>query len=145
VKSGVLAFVAGVLFCAGLALSGMAQPGKVLGFLDVGGAWDASLAFVMVGGIAVYASALAFSRRLARPAFGSMFPPPPASGLDRRLLAGAALFGIGWGLSGYCPGPAVAAFAAGARAALWFTPSMLLGMWIYQRFFERAPADECSR
>ena len=128
-----LAFVAGVLFCAGLSLSGMTQPGKVVGFLDLGPAWDPSLAFVMVGGIAVYAAAVAWTRRLRRPAFGLAFPGPAEKPIDARLLAGAALFGVGWGLSGFCPGPAVVALVSGTTASFVFVGTMLVAMLAFDR------------
>jgi uncharacterized membrane protein YedE/YeeE len=143
VRSGLLAFVSGVLFTVGLTISGMTQPGKVIGFLDVTGRFDPSLALVMVSAIAVYAAALALSRRLARPAFGAAFPTPASAPIDRRLVAGATLFGVGWGVAGFCPGPAIASLAAGTHAALVFTPAMLLGMVLFQLADgRRSSADE---
>ncbi len=124
-------FACGLLFAVGLGLSGMAQPSKVLGFLDVaGGAWDPSLAFVMVGGIAV----LALVRRLApdRPLFDRSYPELRARGIDRRLLAGAAIFGVGWGLVGYCPGPAIVALGAAVPGSILFVVAMVMGMAIFQ-------------
>ena len=123
--------VCGFVFAVGLALSGMSQPSKVLGFLDVaGGAWDPSLAFVMLGGVAV----VALARRLAptRPLFERSYPTLRRHGIDRRLVLGAALFGLGWGLVGYCPGPAIVALGAAVPGSLLFCASMLMGMAIFQ-------------
>lgn len=123
----VAAAAAGALFGAGLAVSSMTNRFVVLGFLDVFGDWDPTLAFVMGGAVAV--TAIAFRRVLARPgpAFGGAFRVPPADGLDVRLLGGAALFGVGWGLAGFCPGPVLVGAAAGLRDAWLFVPAMLLG------------------
>jgi uncharacterized protein len=123
--------VCGFVFAVGLALSGMSQPSKVLGFLDVaGGAWDPSLAFVMLGGIAV----VALGRRFAptKPLFDHAYPLLRRHGIDRRLLLGAALFGAGWGLVGYCPGPAIVSLGAAMPGSLLFCASMLMGMAIFQ-------------
>jgi hypothetical protein len=100
------ALACGLVFGAGLALSGMTNPAKVLAFLDVAGAWDATLAFVMGGALAVNAAAYAATRRRASPLFADAFALPTRRDLDARLLGGAALFGVGWGLVGLCPGPA---------------------------------------
>jgi uncharacterized protein len=123
--------VAGFLFAAGLALSGMTQPAKVSGFLDFAGDWDPSLAFVMLGAVGVFFVAHRGSQRLQKPLLAAQFPRPPRSRIDRRLVLGAAAFGIGWGLSGFCPGPALVSVGAGARAALWFVPAMIGGMWLF--------------
>jgi uncharacterized membrane protein YedE/YeeE len=104
----------------------MTQASKVTQFLDVTGAWDASLAFVMLGALAVFAPVYAWSRRRRAPLV-------EAGRLDARLLGGAAIFGIGWGVSGFCPGPAIAAVGALSPAALVFVPAMLAGMWIVRR------------
>ncbi|MDB4965007.1 MAG: sulfur transport family protein [Myxococcales bacterium] len=140
-----LAFVAGALFCGGVSLSGMTQPGKVVGFLDVTGDFDPSLALVMVSAIAVYATALAVSRRLRAPLLGSAFPSPASTEIDGRLVAGAAVFGVGWGLAGFCPGPAIASLAAGAHTALLFTPSMLAGMALFQLVDRRMGREDETR
>ena len=129
-KSAV-AFASGLVFAVGLAVAGMAQPSKVLGFLDLfGGAWDPSLAFVMIGAIGVYALA----RRLAprRSLFAGAYPELRRRGIDRRLALGSALFGLGWGLVGYCPGPAVVALGGGLHGSLVFGASMLFGMAAFQ-------------
>jgi len=123
--------VCGLLFAVGLALSGMAAPSKVLGFLDVaGGAWDPSLAFVMLGGIAV----VALARRFApmKPLFDHSYPTLRRRGIDRRLILGAAIFGVGWGLVGYCPGPAIVSLGAAVPGSLLFCASMLMGMAVFQ-------------
>ena len=123
----------GILFALGLAVSGMVQPEKVIAFLDVGGDWDASLAFVMVGAAGVYAAAWRRIGRWRRPLLAPRFSHPTPTRVDGRLIAGAALFGVGWGLSGFCPGPAVVALGAATRAAAWFVPAMLAGMWLHDR------------
>jgi len=121
--------LAGAMFGAGLALSGMTQPAKVIGFLDVLGNWDPSLAFVMLGAVGVYAAAYhGLAARMARPSHAARFDIPRLSAIDAPLLAGTAIFGIGWGLGGLCPGPALVAFGAGIGAARWFVPAMVVGM-----------------
>lgn len=137
----VSALVAGALFAAGLVLSGMVRPSKVLGFLDVAGEWDPSLAFVMVGAIGVHAIAHVLARRRTAPFAAPSFPAY-LTRLDAPLLGGAALFGIGWGLAGYCPGPALVSAAAGMREALLFLPAMLAGMALHAVLRGRsAPLD----
>lgn len=123
-----LAALAGVLFALGLALADMTSPARVIAFLDIGGAWDPTLAFVMAGAIGVYAAAVANTRRRAAPWLGGRFHAPSASAIDRRLLGGAAVFGVGWGLSGYCPGPALVAAGTGAAPTLVFVASMIAGI-----------------
>jgi uncharacterized protein len=123
-----VAVVAGALFGAGLLLSGMTDPGKVLGFLDITGAWDPRLAFVMVGAIGVHAIAYRWVRRRSRPLLDVGFHLPPQCTVDHRLIVGAAVFGAGWGLAGFCPGPGLVAAASGATSALVFVVAMLAGM-----------------
>jgi len=120
-------FVAGAIFGIGLAVAQMIDPLKVLGFLDVSGAWDASLLFVLGG--AVVLAAIGFRWVLHRPAplFDDRFHVSALKAIDTRLVAGAAIFGIGWGLGGYCPGPAIASLGFGNPEALWFVPAMLVG------------------
>lgn len=125
------ALAAGLLFGLGLALSGMLDPARVQGFLDVGGAWDPSLVFVLGGAVTVSALGYAVSRGLRAPALAGAFDLPPRRPVDRPLVLGAALFGIGWGLSGFCPGPAVAALSTGAVPVLVFVAAMLAGMAIH--------------
>jgi len=119
--------VSGALFGAGLIVSGMTQPSKVLGFLDVLGAWDPSLAFVMVGAIAVHALGLRSARRLGAPLASRAFSVAPPPRIDARLVVGSAIFGVGWGLSGYCPGPSIVALPAAGVGGLVFVASLFLG------------------
>jgi uncharacterized membrane protein YedE/YeeE len=128
----VTAFLAGLLFGAGLILSGMSNPAKVLAFLDVGGMWDPSLVFVMVGAILVAALAFRFARDRVRPLFGSAIHIPGAGHVDMPLVAGSVIFGIGWGLVGYCPGPALTALAVGGRSTLLFVAAMVAGMALFE-------------
>jgi uncharacterized protein len=123
-----LEFAAGLLFGIGLLISGMTDPGKVKAFLDLAGAWDPSLAFVMGGGVLVAALAFALQRRRAAALLGDPFDMPTQTAIDRRLLAGSLIFGVGWGLAGFCPGPAVVAAGAGYPQAIVFVIAMLAGM-----------------
>jgi len=129
-----VALVAGVLFGGGLALSGMLQPRKVIAFLDVGGRWDPSLCCVMLGAIGVHWLAYWLQRRRSRPPFAERFLVPVRRAIDLRLLAGAALFGVGWGIGGYCPGPALASLVSLERGCLLFVSCLLLGTWLAARF-----------
>ncbi|MDD2878598.1 MAG: YeeE/YedE family protein [Acidiphilium sp.] len=124
-----LAFASGLLFGAGLLISRVADPAKVLNFLDFTGHWDPSMAFVLVGGVGVASIAFAIGRRLAHPWFGTSFPLLASSGLTPRLFIGAGLFGIGWGLVGLCPGPAVVALPLAPIRAGIFVIAMLVGLW----------------
>jgi hypothetical protein len=126
-----VAFVAGLLFAVGLCLSGMTDPARVQGFLDVFGRWDPSLAFVMVGAIGVHASLFQLISRRRAPILAAVFSLPGRGDVDARLVAGAIIFGVGWGLSGYCPGPAVTSLASGARPAIIFTAAMILGFLLH--------------
>lgn len=130
-KSILLALAAGLVFGVGLLVSGMTQPAKVVNFLDVAGDWDPSLAFVMGGAIAVHFLAYRVVPRLQKPVWAERWSLPTRKDIDARLLVGAALFGAGWGLGGYCPGPALTSAIAGASSTLIFTGSMLAGMWGY--------------
>lgn len=130
-KTVLLALLVGLIFGAGLIISGMTQPAKVVGFLDVLGGWDPSLAFVMLGAIAVHVLAYRLVPRLPRPLWASRWAIPTRKDVDARLIVGAVLFGAGWGLGGYCPGPALTSVASGTMSALLFTGSMLVGMWAY--------------
>jgi uncharacterized membrane protein YedE/YeeE len=134
-----------VLFAIGLDIAGMTQPSKVLAFLDISGAWDPSLAFVMVGAIGVAAIAFRLRARLRSPLLGGRFEVGSGGGvMDARLLVGAALFGVGWGLSGLCPGPAVVTLVRGHAGPFVFMASMLGGMAIHRLVYsrERAPREE---
>lgn len=126
----ILALLSGLIFGLGLIISGMANPAKVLNFLDVFGTWDPSLAFVMGGAIAVTAPGFALLFRSRQtPLFDSTFHLPTRNDLEPKLLSGAAIFGIGWGLGGFCPGPALTALPVAATGTLIFVPFMLAGMW----------------
>lgn len=124
------ALAAGAIFGFGLAISGMTKPSKVVGFLDVFGAWDASLAFVMMGAIAVHLVAHRIIRRRAAPLFEGRFHLPTRKDFDVRLVLGAAIFGVGWALAGFCPGPGLVSAASGSLAALVFVAAMTAGMKI---------------
>ena len=125
--SGLSAALAGVVFGVGLALAQMVDPRKVLGFLDLAGAWDASLLFVLGGAVLVATAGFRVVLKRTRPALGDRFHISSWTAIDRPLLVGSALFGIGWGLAGYCPGPAIASLGFGNPEALWFVPAMLAG------------------
>ena len=128
--------LSGLVFGLGLIVSGMADPAKVLGFLDVTGHWDPSLAFVMAGAIAVGVLAFAAAGRRTRSVLGAEMRLPTARGIDRRLVAGSMLFGIGWGIAGFCPGPALVSLGMGEAKALIFVAAMLAGMGVFE-FLER--------
>ncbi len=119
--------LAGLIFGLGLCLSGMADPAKVLNFLDVAGTWDPSLAFVMAGAIVVALPGFRLLHRRQAPLFAERFHWPKRSPIDARLVAGAAVFGMGWGLSGFCPGPAILSVPPAAPGALVFVAAMLVG------------------
>ncbi len=127
----IIALTGGVLFGLGLTVSSMINPAKVLGFLDVAGDWDPSLAFVMLGALIVATPAYVVSRRLRTPLCAEEFARPPATRIDCRLVVGAFLFGVGWGLVGYCPGPALASIGLGGGRTLLFVVAMLAGMAVY--------------
>jgi len=124
--------VSGGLFGAGLAIGGMTDPARVRGFLDVFGHWDPTLIFVMVGALAVMAVAWRVRLRLSRPLFAERFALPDRSDLEPRLVIGAALFGMGWGVAGLCPGPGVAALALYPLDVLPFVVAMLAGMAVHR-------------
>lgn len=131
-RPALFAAAAGLLFGLGLAVSGMADPDKVLGFLDPLGDWDPSLALVMGGALAVSIPGFALVRRRGRAVCGPLHLPATKS-LDRDLLLGAAIFGVGWGLAGYCPGPAIAGLGRLSTESLLVVPVMFLGFWIADR------------
>jgi hypothetical protein len=125
-------FLVGLVFGIGLLASGMTDPGKVIGFLDIFGAWDPSLAFVMGGAVAVGMIAFAIARKRTTAVLGGALRLPTARQIDRRLVAGSIVFGIGWGLAGFCPGPALVQFGAGQPKAIVFVLAMLAGMGLYE-------------
>jgi len=126
------ALVSGLIFGTGLVISQMMNPAKVLNFLDVAGHWDPSLAFVMAGAIPVAAIGFSLGRKRETPFLEKTFQPPAQSAIDVRLIAGAALFGIGWGLVGFCPGPALAALQSGRYEVFLFVAAMSAGMLAFR-------------
>ncbi len=130
----VFALLSGLIFGLGLIASGMTSPAKVKGFLDLFGAWDPSLALVMGGAIAVGAVAYSVARRRTVSWTGAHMEIPSSTVIDRRLLLGGVLFGAGWGIAGFCPGPALVAASAGSMAALGFVVAMLVGMTVHDRW-----------
>lgn len=139
-KSLVPAIVVGLIFGAGLALSDMINPARVLAFLDVAGNWDPTLAFVLGGALIPSAIGYWLSRRMKRPLFDQQFRIPQNRTVEPKLLAGAAIFGIGWGLAGFCPGPAIAALGFGLWQPWLFVLAMLAGMWAHRIVQDSQPA-----
>ena len=135
-KRIIAALLAGAVFGLGLVVGRMSDPNVVLGFLDVAGDFDPSLLFVMAGAVGTTLIAFRFVLRRDRPLFDGDFHLPTAKVVDARLVGGAALFGVGWGLSGYCPGPLLVGVAGGSATALLFLPAMLVGGWV-RRFVAR--------
>jgi uncharacterized protein len=135
-KHRISEFVVGLLFGLGLLLSGMTDPGKVLGFLDLFGAWDPSLAFVMGGAILVGVFAFALAQKRTLSFLGGAMHMPQSQHIDRRLIVGGWLFGAGWGLAGFCPGPALVSLASGQAKAAVFVLFMLIGMGVFE-YLER--------
>ena len=135
----------GTLFGIGLVVSQMIDPGKVLAFLDVAGRWDPSLALVMAGALAVAVPGFRLAQARSVPALGGRFDAPSNPTIDRRLLVGAAVFGVGWGLVGFCPGPAIASLVFGRPESLIFILAMLAGAWLYYAAgARRVPAPQTS-
>ncbi|MGT2509099.1 DUF6691 family protein [Cupriavidus basilensis] len=130
--TAVAALLAGLLFGIGLMVSGMANPAKVLGFLDLAGRWDPSLAFVMVGAIAIGSLAFFVAKRRKRSFLGLPVQLPASTDITPRLVLGSATFGIGWGLAGFCPGPALVAMGAGYPKAMGFVAAMVAGMVVFE-------------
>ncbi|TWO70079.1 YeeE/YedE family protein [Caenimonas sedimenti] len=135
--------LAGLVFGVGLIVSGMANPAKVLGFLDLAGRWDPSLALVMAGAISVGLISFAVAKRRTQSFLGTEMKLPKSRDIDRRLVGGGLLFGIGWGVAGFCPGPAVVALGMGEAKAVVFVVAMLVGMGIFE-LLERKPARQAS-
>jgi uncharacterized membrane protein YedE/YeeE len=132
--------LAGLVFGLGLVISGMVNPAKVQNFLDIFGQWDPSLAFVMGGAVVVAFVGFRLTLRRARPVLAARFDLPTRRDIDARVIVGPAIFGVGWGLAGLCPGPALASLTTGGAAALVFVAAMAVGMWGARRLAERAPA-----
>ena len=126
-----VSFVVGLIFSLGLGVSGMTQPQKVIGFLDVFGSWDPSLAFVMIGAISVHLIGFNFVTKRPSPLFANSFQIPSRRDLDSRLILGSAIFGVGWGIAGYCPGPAITSLIALSPAVLVFLTTMVAGMYLH--------------
>ena len=135
-----MALFAGLVFGLGLIVSGMTDPSKVTGFLDLAGAWDPSLALVMGGAIGVGLVAFRFARTRPRALLGGPMQLPTTRQIDRRLVLGGLTFGIGWGLAGFCPGPALASLATGGSKPLIFTAAMLVGMVIFEVLDRLSPS-----
>ncbi len=127
-------FLSGLIFGLGLILAGMTEPLKVKGFLDIAGAWDPSLGLVMGGAIAVGALAFALARRRKKSWSGAPMEIPTDQTIDKRLVIGGTLFGIGWGIAGFCPGPALVALGSGSASAAVFVVAMLVGMVVHDKF-----------
>lgn len=126
--NALIPLLCGAIFSAGVCIAGMVRPSKVLGFLDFGGPWDATLMVVFATALTLHVIAWRVVKAARAPRFGDRFPGPPSPLVDARLLGGAALFGIGWGIAGYCPGPAIVAVVSGARSTLVFVAAMLVGI-----------------
>jgi uncharacterized membrane protein YedE/YeeE len=135
-----LSLLAGVLFGVGLIVAGMANPSKVLGFLDFAGTWDPSLALAMAGGIGVGVVAFSLAKKRTFSLLGLPMEMPSSRELDGRLIGGSVLFGIGWGLAGICPGPALVLLGAGAPQGFLFFAALLAGMWLFELLERRKPA-----
>ena len=130
-----LILLGGALFGAGLVISGMTDPSRVIGFLDIFGNWDPALAFVMGGAVAAFGTVLWVLKRTGRQVCGVALPDTSADPISKRMVVGSVIFGIGWGLGGLCPGPAIANLSVLKIEVLWFVPLMLLGMFVAQRVF----------
>lgn len=130
-------FVLGLTFGLGLLISGMTDPGKVQGFLDLAGSWDPSLAFVMGGGVMVGLIGFGVAKKKVVSLSGAPLQWPELTRIDRPLVLGSLMFGLGWGLAGFCPGPALVAMASGNDKALVFVLTMMAGMALFERFKKR--------
>lgn len=131
-KNNIAALVVGFIFALGLGISGMTRPEKVVGFLDVFGSWDASLAFVMIGAIAVHAIAYRLIRHRSSPMFSPSFHVPTSKELTPTLIIGSFIFGVGWALAGFCPGPAITSLASFQSRPMIFVASMIVGMILFR-------------
>lgn len=138
IKQNSIALIAGLLFGLGLAISQMIDPTRVLGFLDVAGTWDPTLIFVLGGAVGVTVVAFRFTLRQPAPFLASSFTLPTKTDIDQPLLIGSALFGIGWGIAGYCPGPGITSLVLGSWNPLLFVISLIAGSWLYSHFSNQA-------
>ena len=138
------ALLSGLVFGTGLVVSGMSNPAKVLNFLDIAGTWDPSLAFVMAGAVLVTSVGYRLILKQPAPRFSASFVVPTRRDIDTPLVAGAAIFGLGWGLGGFCPGPAWTALALGDAGTLAFVPAMLAGMWAAKTVLGSRPTLQTS-
>jgi len=138
-RSVIAALAAGIVFGVGLSISGMTDPAIVLAFLDIAGEWNPRLAFVMGAAVPTTFLGYRWAFRRSAPILGGTFSLPPTHGLDRALIGGAALFGMGWGLAGYCPGPAIASLSAGRAEVIGFVAAMLVGMTAVRVLFRLRP------
>lgn len=132
-KNALVSLIVGTIFGLGLALSGMTQPQKVIGFLDLFGDWDPSLVFVMGGAVVVHLITYRWIRKRPTPLLSTQWHVPTKNEITPQLIMGSILFGVGWGLAGYCPGPALTSLASGSQQTLVFVVSMLVGMLIYKK------------
>jgi uncharacterized protein len=132
IKQNGIAFIVGLLFAIGLGISGMTQPSKVIGFLDIAGSWDPSLAFVMVGAIGVHAISYLIKAKKQKPILADVFKLPTNTSIDKPLIIGAVLFGAGWGLGGFCPGPAIVSLVSLSSEVLLFCGGMVSGFICYK-------------
>lgn len=139
-----ISLLTGLIFGLGLIISGMANPAKVLGFLDLAGAWDPSLALVMIGANAIGLAAFALARRRTVSLLGLRLQWPTSRQIDRRLVGGSLLFGVGWGIAGFCPGPALVALGMGQAKAAMFVLAMLTGMAMFE-VLERRQTPAANR
>ena len=128
------AFAVGIIFALGLVVSEMINPARVIGFLDVAGRWDPTLLLVMAGALAVTVPVFPMILRRSKPLLAPQFSLPTQTRIDRRLIFGAVIFGVGWGLAGFCPGPALAALASASPGVILFVVAMILGQWLVSRF-----------
>lgn len=145
VRPWLVAFGAGLVFSIALGLGGMTLPERIFGFLDFTGAWDPTLGAFMFGALAVFFLANRVRQRRAAPLLAASFPAPPRGGVDRRLLVGSAIFGMGWGLAGFCPAPALTSVVTGAPQVLVFSAAMLGGMVLYSLVEGLLPARSAHR
>jgi uncharacterized membrane protein YedE/YeeE len=138
-------FLVGLLFGWGLLISGMTDPGKVIGFLDLAGAWDPSLAFVMGGGVLVGLVGFTLAKKRTKSFLGSAMHLPTSRDIDRRLVLGSLTFGAGWGLAGFCPGPGIVAMGAGQSQAALFVVAMIAGMLVFEALDRWTKASQARR